>query len=224
LATGIWHALGLVSYAAGLEVQERIAGERERDLRPDTLLLLEHPPTITLGRRASRNDVLWNPEALARAGIAVERVRRGGQATYHGPGQLVGYPIVRLSSAGRGVRRFVESLEEMLFDVIASFGGRAERRAGHPGAWVANRKIASIGIEIRRGVSRHGFALNVDMDLGPFSAIIPCGMPGLELTDLARAGNVEVDVSAAAAAVVRAWKRRFGEFEEERLDVVEAPG
>jgi lipoate-protein ligase B len=224
LATSVWHALGQVSYPEALAIQERVATERERDLRPDTLLLLEHPPTITLGRRASQADVLWNTCDLARAGVAIERVRRGGQATYHGPGQLVGYPIVRLSAAGRGVRRFVETLEALLVDAIGRFGVGAERLAGHPGAWIDGRKIASIGIEVRHGVSRHGFALNVDMDLSPFRAIVPCGMPGLELTDLARAARVPVDVPTATAAVVAAWRARFGAIEEERWNVVEALG
>jgi len=224
LAKGVWHHLGCVAYPAALAIQERVAAEREQGLRPDTLLLLEHPPTITLGRRATERDLLRTESDLARSGFAVERVRRGGQATYHGPGQLVGYPIVALSSGGRGVRRFVATLESLLVDAIGEFGVAAELRAGHPGAWVRGRKIASIGIEVRHGVSRHGFALNVAMELSPFSAIVPCGMQGLEMTDLARETGAGGDMPAVMAAVVRAWKDRFGEIEEERLDVVEALG
>jgi len=221
---GLWHTLGRVPYAAALALQDRVAAERERGLRPDTLLLLEHPPTITLGRRATAADVLWDEARLRQRGISVVRVGRGGRATVHGPGQLVGYPIVRLSRGGRGVRHFVCALEGMLLDVAASFGVSAERRAGHPGIWVGDRKLASIGIEVRRGVSRHGFALNVDTDLEPFSAIVPCGVPGLRFVDLSRAAGAEVQMTAVIGEVVRAWRARFGEIEEEMAHDVEVGG
>jgi len=221
---GVWKSLGRVSYSAGLEIQERIAEERLADLRPDTLLLLEHPPTITLGRRGSPQDVLWDPERLASAGIAVERVRRGGLATYHGPGQLVGYPIMKIRHGGRGVRDFVEAIEETLGEVVRSFGLLTERRRGHPGVWLGHRKIASIGIAVQRGVSRHGFALNVGMDLVPFRSIVPCGMPGLELTDLSRATGERISLVEAERAVVGAWGRRFGGIDEEASNGFEAVG
>jgi lipoyl(octanoyl) transferase len=221
---GVWHALGTVPYPTSLAIQERIAGERARGLRPDTLLLLEHPPTVTLGRRAGVEDVLWSPGRLARAGIAVERAGRGGRATYHGPGQLIGYPIVRLSSHGRGVRRFLATLEALLLDVARLFEVTATRRPGHPGIWVGDRKLASIGIEVRRGVSRHGFALNVDVDPREFEAIVPCGIPGLEVTDLTREARSRISVEMAERAVVAAWRRRFGEIEEEALDGLDAAG
>ncbi len=224
VSVGVWHGLGRVSYRASLSIQERVAEDRARDARPDTLLLLEHPPTITLGRRSSESDLLRSRGELLAAGIGVERVRRGGRATYHGPGQLVGYPIVRLSRAGRGVREFVGAVEDMLVEVIAGFGVRAERRDGHPGAWVGSRKLASIGIEVRRGISRHGFALNVDMDLAPFRTIVPCGMPALEVADLSRAACRPISVASVAAAVVRAWPSRFGRMDEETLDGIEAAG
>lgn len=224
MSTGVWHALGRVSYRTGLQVQERVAEERARGARSDTLLLLEHPPTITLGRRSPESDLLRSREELIAAGIAVERVGRGGGATYHGPGQLVGYPIVRLSHGGRGVRKFVRAIEDMLIEVSDGFGARAARHGGHPGAWVGPRKLASIGIEVRRGITRHGFALNVDMDLAPFRAIVPCGMPALELADLSRAAGRPIPLAAVAAAVVRAWSSRFGRMEEGTLDGIEAAG
>jgi lipoate-protein ligase B len=224
VGSGVWQALGRVPYRDALTIQETIAAERARGLRPDTLLLLEHPPTVTLGRRASAND-LRRPEAeLADDGIAVERVRRGGRATYHGPGQLVGYPIVRLPSGGRGVRRFVAALESTLIDAVAAFGVAVERHSGHPGAWIGDRKIASIGIEVRRGITRHGFALNVAMDLEPFSAIVPCGVPGLEMTDLSREAGTHIAEHEAMAAVLRAWRRHLGTIEEERLHVAQSVG
>jgi lipoate-protein ligase B len=224
MSRGRWHALGVVEYRAALEIQERIANERAEGRRSDTLLLLEHPPTITLGRRATDGDVLWDVQRLARSGIAVERVGRGGRATYHGPGQLVGYPIVLLEHRGRAVRRFVAELEGLLLEISEQFGVRADIRRGHPGIWVGEKKLASIGIEVRRGVSRHGFALNVDVDLTPFAAIVPCGVPGLELTDLSRERGRALSVTAVADAVVCAWRSRFGELEEENLDGLEAVG
>jgi lipoyl(octanoyl) transferase len=213
-----WCALGLVDYETALRIQERVAAERAREERPDTLLLLEHPPTITLGRRAVGADVLWSPHDLAQRGICISSVRRGGRATYHGPGQLVGYPITRLPRGGRGVRRFVRGIEAALIRAAADLGVRAACRTGHPGVWVGERKLASIGIEVRRGISRHGFALNVDMDLSPFQAIVPCGEPGLELTDLARAAGSTISLTAATAAVVRAWRSECETIEEESPD------
>jgi lipoate-protein ligase B len=224
VSINVWKALGRVSYRAALQIQERIAKERLEELRPDTLLLLEHPPTITLGRRGSRADILWNGERLASAAIAVESVGRGGLATYHGPGQLVGYPITRIGRGGRGVREFVEAIEEALVEAIRGFGLLAERRRGHPGAWLGRSKVASIGIEVWRGISRHGFALNVDMDLAPFQAIVPCGTPGLDLTDLSRAAGERISLAEAERAVVRAWSARFGEIDEETWDGFEAVG
>ena len=220
----VWHSLGRVRYDTGLEIQDRVAAERIAETRPDTLLLVEHPPTITLGRRAVAEDVLWSPGDLVRHGISVARVGRGGQATYHGPGQLVGYPITRLSSGGRGVRNFVAGIEAVLIGAAGEFGVRAVQRSGHPGVWAGERKLASIGIEVRRGVSRHGFALNVDMDLSPFQAIVPCGTPGLVLTDLSRAAGGTITMEGASAAVLRAWRRVFGMIEEAEMSIeVSAP-
>lgn len=218
---GRWCYLGCVDYSEAVVIQERLVAERLRDLRPDTLLLLEHPPTITLGRRAADADVRWNEKELERQAVVVRRVRRGGAATYHGPGQLVGYPIVRLGGLGRGVRDFVTRLEDVLCLAARSFQVTAGRREGLPGVWVGEAKLASIGIEVHRGVSQHGFALNVDMDLGPFAAIVPCGMPGVALTDLSRAAGARVTIADAAGAVLRAWRERFGEIAEETTDELE---
>jgi lipoate-protein ligase B len=222
MKSGTWHALGLITYRSGLAIQDRIADERAGGLCPDTLLLLEHPPTITLGRRASGADVLWDAERLGQSGIAIERTSRGGGATLHVPGQLVGYPIVRLAHGGRAVRTFVSRLEALLLDVARSFGVRADRRKGHPGVWVDERKLASIGIEVRRGISRHGFALNVDVQLAPFRAIVPCGTPGLEMTDLCREARATIRVAEVIDVVVRAWQVRFGMMEEETRNELEA--
>ncbi|MGH7856908.1 MAG: lipoyl(octanoyl) transferase LipB, partial [Candidatus Binatia bacterium] len=199
----------------GMATQRRLFAERLDDRRPDTLLLLEHPPTITLGKRATAADLRRSPSELARSGVAVFHVGRGGAATAHAPGQLVGYPIVRLGRGGRSVRQYVAGLEEVLCAAAARFGVAAGTRRDHPGVWVGEAKLASIGVEVHRGVSLHGFALNVDMDLAVFAAIVPCGLPELVPTDLSRACGVRVSVADAAAAVIAAWRERFGDIEEE---------
>jgi lipoate-protein ligase B len=217
VGVGYWRALGRISYREGLEIQDRVAGERLLHLRPDTLLLLEHPPTITLGRRGSRADILWSEGRLAHAGISVERVRRGGFATYHGPGQLVGYVIAVVGYEGRGVRKFVRTIEQALCQAVREFGLHAEAGRGGPGLWLGSSKVASIGIEVRRRISRHGFAVNVDMDLEPFRGIVPCGAPGLAITDLSRAAGRRIAVAEVERAVVRAWRDWFGEIEEDTV-------
>jgi lipoate-protein ligase B len=210
-----WRWLGRIPYADGLRLQQMIADERRRGLRPDTLLLLEHPPTLTLGRRAGAGDVLWSEDERVRRGIQTFRVHRGGGATYHGPGQLVGYPIAELGAAGRGVRAFVSGIEDVLAAAAAAFGVAAAPAAGRPGLWVEERKVASIGVEVRRRVSRHGFALNVDMDLEPFGGIVACNSPALRVTDLARTAGRAIAVTDAVGVVVEAWSRRFASLVEE---------
>ena len=218
MSTLLFKDLGTLEYSAALALQENLVEKKQKEDFPDILLFVEHPHVITLGRGGKEANI------VAAAEVAVIRSSRGGDVTYHGPGQLVGYPIVLLEHGGRAVRRFVAELEELLLEVSEQFGVRAAVRPAHPGIWVGDKKLASIGIEVRRGVSRHGFALNADVDLEPFAAIVPCGMPGLELTDLSRAAGTKVSVAAAADAVVRAWRSRFGEMEEENLDGFEAAG
>jgi lipoate-protein ligase B len=210
--------LGRVPYVDALRAQEERARLRIADAVPDALLLLEHPPTVTFGRRAAADDLAVERSVLERRGVSLFSVGRGGRATYHGPGQLVGYPIVRLSREGRGVRRFVGALENALVATARALGVAADRRVGHPGVWVEEAKLASIGIEVHRGVVRHGFALNVDMDLGPFGAIVPCGVPGLPMTDLSRAAGRSVTIAEATARLLDAWAMEFGEIREEGSD------
>jgi lipoate-protein ligase B len=202
--------LGRVPYGEALAMQDAVAAEVERGARADTLLLLEHPPTITLGRRSTADDLLDDEAQLVNRGFEVHRVRRGGGATVHGPGQLVGYPIVRLSGGGRRVRRFVAGIETVLAQVLATFGVSVEIRPGTPGVWATGAKVAAIGIEIRRGVTRHGFSLNVDMDLTAYASIVPCRTPSLVVSDLSRAARRPISVGLAAAAVAAAWASTFG--------------
>jgi lipoyl(octanoyl) transferase len=201
--------LGSVPYRRALALQEQIAEEVARGDHPGLLLLLEHPATVTLGRHADPADLLADEHRLARHGVEVVRVGRGGGATVHAPGQVVGYPIVRLSAHGRGVRRFVGALEAMLVEVCRGFGVEAGAGERGPGIFAGGRKVASIGLEIRRGVVRHGFALNVDMDLSSFGWIVPCRSPGLAVTDLSHAAGRRIAVRDAIATVRDVWRRRF---------------
>src|SRR3990170_3044904 len=176
--------LGRTDYLEGWEVQQR-AAEAVRRGAPHVLIVLEHPPTYTLGVRARTEHLLLTEEALARLGAAVHRVDRGGDVTFHGPGQLVGYPIFRLSHWGQGPLWYVRRLEAALIDTLSAFGVRAGRVQGRPGVWVGNEKVAAIGVRISRGVTSHGFALNVAPDLSYFQHIVPCGLPDAGATSMA---------------------------------------
>lgn len=209
--------LGSVPYRQALALQERLSEEVASGAREDTWLVLEHPPTVTLGKRSAREDLLIDEADLAERGIDVVRVGRGGGATYHGPGQIVGYPIVRLSAAGRGVRRFVDDLEHMLVAVCARLGVVAEPEVDGPGLWAGGRKIAAIGLEVRRRVVRHGFALNVDVDLSGFDCIVPCRSPRLPVGDLSRVAGRRIALDEAIAALRDAWLDRFGRVVSDHL-------
>jgi lipoyl(octanoyl) transferase len=175
---------GLVPYETAHELQLALVEERSREARPDTLLLLQHAPVITLGRNADPRGVLVSPEALVSAGIALHRVERGGQATYHGPGQVVGYPILQLRARGLGVRAYVGMLEDVLIGVAGRYGVEAFRVPGRPGVFCAVGKLAAVGVAVRHGVSYHGFAFNVAPDLDHFRTIVPCGLTDVEPASL----------------------------------------
>jgi lipoyl(octanoyl) transferase len=189
--------LGRVSYRDAWSAQKALVRARAAGEIGDRLLLLEHPAVLTLGRHGDEAHVLAPPDELGRRGIEVIRVERGGEVTYHGPGQLVAYPIVRLADRGLLVRPLVRALEAAMIETCAAFGVVAVRRDGEPGCWVDGpnpatgagpmpRKIGALGLRIERGVSYHGIALNVDPDLADFELIDPCGMPGLASTSIAR--------------------------------------
>jgi lipoyl(octanoyl) transferase len=195
--------LGRIGYREAWDLQHRLADARAADRIGDQLLLLEHDPVLTLGRYADESHVLASPEELARRGIEVVRVERGGEVTYHGPGQLVAYPILGLSPRGLMLRPLVRALEGAMVDTCASFGVQADRRDGHPGCWCEPagpnpRKIGALGIRVARGVTFHGIALNVSVDLADFDLIDPCGMPGVESTSIARELARGGDAAAAA--------------------------
>lgn len=197
--------LGVVSYSEALELQKHLVELRKSNEIPDQLLLLEHPPVITLGvkTRNDRSHVVATPETLEEEGVEVFESGRGGDVTYHGPGQLVGYPIMDLRPDRCDVHRYVRDLEEMLIRVAATFGVTATRLPGLTGAWVGSEKLAAIGVRIARWVTSHGFALNVSTNLAHFDLIVPCGITGKGVTSLERltGRNVDMDEVADAAAL-----------------------
>jgi lipoyl(octanoyl) transferase len=185
------HWLGRVEYDDAWRRQHELVRARAAGEVPDQLLLLEHPAVLTLGRQADPAHIRLSTVELAQRGIPVHRVERGGEVTYHGPGQLVAYPIVRLADRGILLRPFVRALEAALRDTCAAFGVAADRREGYPGCWVdpggaRPRKIGALGIRVERGVTYHGSALNVTADLTGFALIDPCGLPEVEVTSIGR--------------------------------------
>lgn len=206
--------LGRVPYGEGLELQRQLIEARYENRIGNTLVLLEHPPVLTLGRNASRANILASDEFLAYRGVEIHEINRGGDVTYHGPGQLVGYPIFDLRSftPRLGAVEYVRMIEEALIRACGDFGVPATRVAGRTGVWtmaggaVQEKKIAAIGVHIARGITSHGFAFNVNPDLRDFQLIVPCGIADREVTSLER----EVDPPPAMEAVRNAVARQFG--------------
>jgi lipoyl(octanoyl) transferase len=200
------HWLGRVPYRDAWDLQKRLAAARAEARIGDQLLLLEHPAVVTLGRQAEDSHVLASPAILEARGIEVLRVERGGEVTYHGPGQLVAYPILRLADRGLLLRPYVRALEAAMTGTCTAFGVEAGRREGHPGCWVdadgaRPRKIGALGIRVEQGVAYHGIALNVDVALADFELIDPCGMPGLVSSSIAaELGRVDEQPSTDAVA------------------------
>jgi len=187
--------LGRVTYSDALALQEEIVARKSADLSaPDELLLLEHEPVYTIGRTPDQSSL----RDAAHLPHPVVQTNRGGQATYHGPGQLVGYPILDLRTRGQDLHRYLRSLEEVLIVLLSDYGIEAGRSPGQTGVWVGRRKIASIGVGVRRWISMHGFALNVGGDLSPFHAITPCGIAGVEMTSMSQECGREIGVRQVA--------------------------
>ncbi len=196
-------------YRAALDVQQTLVAQRKQGNGTDTLLFVEHPHVVTLGRNGREQHVLASPEILERSGIEFYETDRGGDVTYHGPGQLVGYPILDLREWKRDVHAYFRGVEQALIDGLASFGIEAERIAerGYEGVWVNGAKIAAIGIHISRWIASHGFALNVDTDLSYFQYIVPCGLtkPVCSLRSLGCPAAREEVMSAIAASFAKVF-------------------
>jgi lipoate-protein ligase B len=204
--------LGRMAYGPAMEIQrERVRRVQAAPGGPAFLLLVEHdPPVITTGRRPCAEDILATPEQLAREGIQVHAALRGGGVTYHGPGQLVGYPILRLASIGRSVRTYVHDLEESLVLALGRFGLGARRVEGLTGVWVGDEKIAAIGVAVTRGVTYHGFALNVATNLSHFGLVVPCGLRGRGVTSMSKCLGRPMAVDEVKPALIDALKEVLG--------------
>ena len=199
--------LGLVPYADGIELQRRLVEDRKADRIPDTLLLLQHPHVLTIGvKKDGRSHILASPDRLTSLGVDVFETGRGGDVTYHGPGQLVGYPILDLNPDRRDVHRYVRDLEEVMIRVCADYGLDAGRVKGFSGAWFksnsGDEKIGAIGVRISRWITSHGFAFNVSTDLDYFDLIVPCGISGRGVTSLRRVLGRDVVIPEVEEALV----------------------
>jgi len=201
--------LGRIAYADACRLQDELVEQRRNDEIADTLLLLEHPPVITLGRRATLDDVYLSEAALRQRGIALEKTTRGGLVTYHGPGQLVGYPIVKLRARGLTVTCYVRALELAIISVLAETGIAARIDEGHVGVWTDQGKIAAIGVAQRHGVTLHGFAVNLQPDLAHFELINPCGIGDLGVTSAAAILGHPVDVDQFKSAIAGALEEQL---------------
>jgi lipoate-protein ligase B len=200
--TGILLDLGRMEYGVALDLQRRLASMRASDQIPDVLMLVEHDHVITLGRKTT-------PENFKPQHVPVFRIERGGDATYHGPGQLVGYPIMKLED--HDVRRHVRTLESALITAAEKFGVRGGRVEGHPGVWVGGKKLASIGVAVANWVTYHGFALNVNTDMSFFDLIRPCGLDPATMTSMERICGKKVEFGAVRDAVVSGYAAACGE-------------
>ena len=202
--------LGVVPYAEALALQRRLAVLRTDGWIEDVVLFVEHPPVVTLGRAGQKAHLRVPESSLAALGIEFFEVERGGDMTYHGPGQLVGYPILNLAEHGRDLHRYLRQIEEVLIMTISGFGIAAGRLLGRTGVWVGESKIASLGIHVSRWITRHGFALNVNMDLAPFELIVPCGIQGAKATSMTQELSRPISVREVTAALIERFEIEFG--------------
>jgi lipoyl(octanoyl) transferase len=202
--------LGRLDYEEGLRIQSERVAQRKAETIPDTLLLLEHPHVYTLGRNANREHLLISQARLTQLGARVFETDRGGDITYHGPGQLVGYPILDLTKHRRDISWYMRSLEEVFINVAADFGVRADRIAGAAGVWVGDAKLVAIGVHLSRWVTSHGFAFNLNTDLAYFNSIVPCGLRDKGVTSLEMLLGYRVEMEGVVERVVKQFGRTFG--------------
>ena len=217
--------LGLVDYHKGLLLQERLLNSRKCGAISDVLLLLQHPSVFTMGRSGIVENIIVPEETLVKEGIPVFHTNRGGDITYHGPGQLVGYPILNLGEDGLTVHQYVWDLEEIVIRTLADFGIGGQRISGRRGVWVRRQKICALGLRISREVSMHGFALNVNTNLKYFTYIIPCGITGVSITSVSKLLGHEVEIGGIQENLLRHFSQVFRLTLEygERLDKWLAP-
>ncbi|MEM7007901.1 MAG: lipoyl(octanoyl) transferase LipB [Thermodesulfobacteriota bacterium] len=211
------YKIGLVAYKDALDLQMRLIEKRKNGEIGDTLLLLEHPPTFTIGRKGDKGHLLINEKYLSERGIHFEEISRGGDITFHGPGQVVGYPILDLNSKGRDLHKYLRGLEEFIVSVLAGYEIEANRIEGLTGVWVDGHKIASIGVGVKRWITYHGFALNVNTDLSYFDMIVPCGIPDVKMTSVSGwLGRDEVAVEDIEESIIKEFIKTFN-FDNARV-------
>lgn len=206
--------LGRVPYAEGIRAMNAVVAARKAQQIADTLILLEHPPVLTLGRNSTRSNILASDDLLASRGVEIHEINRGGDVTYHGPGQLVGYPILDLRKYGQDLHLYLRAIEEALIESLHASGIASGRREGLTGVWVGPRKIASIGVGVRHWISMHGFALNVLGDLAPFNQIVPCGIAGVEMTSVEKESGAAPDMKEFALETGRVFEQYFTRLRE----------
>jgi len=202
--------LGLCEYGEAYRLQKELSRKRLAGELPDTLLLLEHPPTITIGKSGKLENILVSSEDLGSRGISLFFTDRGGDVTYHGPGQLMVYPVIDLRQRDRDIHAYVRDLEEVIMATLARFSILGQRNPRHPGVWVDGAQIAAIGIAVRKWITMHGIAVNVSPDLTHFGLINPCGLAGVPVTSISELTGQQVSLQTAAETVLAEFARVFG--------------
>ena len=212
----IYSDLNIMDYEACLKLQHAVHGARAEGLLPDTLLLVEHPHVLTFGRRAHEENVLVSESVLQQQGVTCVHIERGGDVTYHGPGQLLAYPIFALQKCGIGVLDFVEKLEAVMIDILKDYGITGARNKRNRGVWVGRKKIGFVGIAVQKGISFHGLALNVDPDLRFFQMINPCGLKEVQITSMADLLEKEVSLAKIKDLAIFHFQKIFNMSLEHR--------
>jgi lipoate-protein ligase B len=213
------YQLGLIEYGDAYNLQRKLFRNRADGQIADTLLLLEHPPTITIGKSGKLENILASPEQLAEEGVSLFFVDRGGDVTYHGPGQLVAYPIIDLRRRGRDVHKYVHDLEEVIIETLNELGIEGCRDAAHAGVWVGSEEVAAIGLSVRRWISMHGVAINVNPELQHFSFINPCGFPDRKATSIANLVSQDIPMEAVVESLLAHFSVVFDTSMESGTDV-----
>jgi len=215
------YQLGLIEYGDAYHLQQKLTVQRLNGLIEDTLLLLEHPPTITVGKSGKLENILASPSQLAEKGVSLVFTDRGGDVTYHGPGQIVGYPIFDLRERGRDAHQYLHNLEEVLIRTLNDFSIESGRDSGHAGVWAKDKEIAAIGLSVRKWVTMHGFALNVNTDLAKFSLINPCGFTDRKATSMAHLLGSEILMESVTKKLLAHFASIFDVQLELRTDILE---
>ena len=204
--------LGLTDYKKALNIQLDLLDKRKNNLIPDTLILLQHPPTITIGRGGDLKNLLVSKSYLKDRGIYFEQISRGGDITFHGPGQIVAYPIMDLNNLGRDIHKYLRSLEHLIIDMLKNYGIKASGFKGITGVWSNDKKIASIGIGVKRWITYHGFAININNDLNYYDMIIPCGLSKVRMTNVTtESATGKVTIENANDYIIASFSKTFNQ-------------